>query len=54
MLAIDNLMAGKRRWEGTVLELERAELLIYDLPHDLVGGHGRGEVSIGNCRGTNL
>ena len=35
--------------EGTVLELEGAELLIYDLPHDLVGGHDREEVSIRNC-----
>lgn len=38
MSAIDT---GRVR-EVTVLELEGTELLVYDLPDDLVGGHCRG------------
>lgn len=42
--------------EGSVLQLERTELLIYNLPDNLIGGHSREipqTVRTVGCRGTN-
>lgn len=35
-------LGGKRQW-ATVLELERTELLVYDLPDNFIRGHDKVE-----------
>lgn len=43
MLAMATTMVRRKRQWATVLELERTELLVYNLPNDLIRGHDKVE-----------